>query len=348
MYCCITACGDLTIPVFSMEKLRFGIVGTGTIAHRFAEAIKNTQGAVLTSVASRTGENAEKFGDEFGIPHRFASYEAMAASDRIDAAYIAVPHSAHITCSILMMEHGKHVLCEKPMAVNAREATTMFEVAAKNNVLLTEAMWARLVPGTIKMLELVNGGVLGDILAVEGKFCYTMDEDEMDHHVFKVECGGGSLLDVGCYGLHFASCYLGKDILDISAQASYYKGTDSHMCVLLKYKNGAIADLSSATLLRKPNEGYIYGSKGCAYLKRFYAPQEIVLNLYGRGEEKIAVPYAGNGFEEQIEHFSECVRNGLTESPIVTHQNTLDVISLSDRIRKMTNVVYPQDGESVV
>lgn len=326
-----------------MEKLRFGIVGTGTIAHRFAGAICNTQGAVLTAVASRTAENAEKFGDEFDIPYRFSSYEAMAESDVIDAAYIAVPHSGHINCSILMTEHGKHVLCEKPMAVNEREAKEMFASAEKNNVLLTEAMWARLVPGTLKMLELVNDGVLGDILAVEGKFCYSMDEDEMNHHVFKVENGGGSLLDVGCYGLHFASWYLGKDIRDISAQASYYKGTDSHMCVLLKYGNGAIADISSATLLRKPNEGYIYGSKGSAYLKRFYAPQEIVLDIYGQGEKRISVPYAGNGFEEQIEHFSECVRKGLKESPIITHRNTLDIIALSDRIREMTGIKYPQD-----
>lgn len=323
--------------------LRFGIVGTGTIARRFAEAIGNTKGAVLTAVASRTEENARRFADEFGIPYRFSGYEAMAESDVIDAAYIAVPHSGHITCSVLMMEHGKHVLCEKPMAVNAREAKYMFDVAEKNNVLLTEAMWARLVPGTVKMLELVKEGVLGDILAVEGKFCYTMDEEEMNHHVFKPECGGGSLLDVGCYGLNYAFWYLGDDIEDVSAQASYYNGTDSHMCMLLKYRSGAIADISSATLLRKPNEGYIYGTKGSAYLKRFYAPEEIVLDIYGKGTETISVPYAGNGFEEQIDHFADCVRNGLKESPLVTHARTLQIIGLSDKIREITGIKYPQD-----
>ena len=85
-----------------MKKLRFGIVGTGTIAHRFANAIKNVEEAELVAVASRTKENADKFGDEFDIPVRFDSYEKMAQSDAIDAAYIAVPHSGHITCSCLM------------------------------------------------------------------------------------------------------------------------------------------------------------------------------------------------------------------------------------------------------
>ena len=132
-----------------MKKIRFGIVGTGTIAHRFAEAIKNVENAELVAVASRAKETAEKFGDEFDIPVRFDSYEKMAQSDVIDAAYIAVPHSGHIGCSCLMMNNGKHVICEKPMAVNEKEAEEMFRCAKENDVLLMEAMWARLVPGTI-------------------------------------------------------------------------------------------------------------------------------------------------------------------------------------------------------
>ena len=325
------------------QKIRFGIVGTGTIAHRFAEAIKNVDNAELVAVASRTKENAEKFGCEFDIPVRFDSYEKMALSDVIDAAYIAVPHSGHIGCSCLMMNNGKHVICEKPMAVNSKEAEEMFRCARENNVLLMEAMWARLVPGTIKMLELVENGVLGDILGVEGKFCYSMDEDEMDHHVFKRENGGGSLLDVGVYGLNFASWYLGKDVETINAQSDIYNGVDSHTCVLLKYKNGAIADISSAILLRKPNEGYVYGNKGYARLLRFYAPQEIDIYLNNGETVKIPVPYAGNGFEEQIAHFSECVSKGLKESPVVTHEQTLYITKQMDKIRKITGVEYPQD-----
>ena len=326
-----------------MKKVRFGIVGTGTIAHRFANAVKNTQGAELAAVASRTREGAEAFAKEFNIPHSFAGYEKMGQSDCIDAAYIAVPHSGHISCSMLMMNYGKHVLCEKPMAVNAREAEKMFLCAEKHVFFLMAAMCVRLVPGTLKMLEIVSEGVLGDILGAEGKFCYTMDEDEMDHHVFKPENGGGALLDVGCYGLNFASWYLGDEIEHIGAEANFYNHTDCHTCVLLKYRSGAIADLSCATLLKKPNEGYIYGTKGYARLERFYAPQEIVLNLQEEGEKRISVPYAGNGFEEQIEHFCVCVSEGLKESPLITHRHTLGIISLSDKIRELISLKYPQD-----
>ena len=326
-----------------MKKIRFGIVGTGTIAHRFAEAIKNVSNAELAAVASRTSENAEKFGDEFGIPFRFDSYEKMAQSDKIDAAYIAVPHSGHVECSCLMMNNKKHVLCEKPMAVNLKEAQQMFSCAEENNVLLMEAMWARLVPGTIKLLELVADGVLGEIRGVEGKFCYTMDEDEMGHHVFKNENGGGSLLDVGVYGLNFASWYLGKNIAEMNAFADFYNDVDSHTCALIKYKNGAIADLSSAVLLRKPNEGYVYGSKGYAHLQRFYAPQKIELYFNNGERQSISVPYKGNGFEEQITHFSECVLNGLKESPVVTREQTLYITEQMDKLRNIIGLKYPQD-----
>lgn len=325
------------------RKIRFGIVGTGVIAHRFAQAVKNVNNAELVAVASRTKENADKFADEFDIPTRFDSYEKMARSDAIDAAYIAVPHSGHIACSCLMMNNGKHVLCEKPMAINYREAEEMFLCAKENNVLLMEAMWARLVPGTLKMLELIENGILGDILGVEGKFCYTMDEDEMDHHVFKPENGGGSLLDVGVYGLNFASWYLGKDVEKISAQSGFYNGVDSHTCAILKYKNGAIAELSSAILLRKPNEGYIYGSKGYAHLRRFYAPQEIEIFLNNGKTQTVSAPYMGNGFEEQIIHFSECIIKNLNESPVVTPEQTLYITKQMDEIRKLTGIVYPQD-----
>lgn len=326
-----------------MKKLRFGIVGTGCIAHRFANAIKNVDCAELRAVASRTAEGAEKFGDEFDIPVRFSSYEAMAESDEIDFAYIAVPHSGHIGCSELMMNNGKHVICEKPMAVNYREAKEMFDCAEKNGVFLMEAMWARLVPGTIKLLELIKEGKLGEIKGVEGKFCYDMDEDEMDHHVFKPEYGGGSLLDVGVYGLNFASWYLGKDVTDIKATADLYNGVDAHTVVNMKYADGAIADVSSAILLRKPNEGCIYGTKGYVRVERFYAPQKLEFHLKDADDEVIEVPYAGNGFEEQIIHVCECVNKGLKSSPVNTPEQTLYITKQMDDIREMIGVIYPQD-----
>ncbi len=326
-----------------MKKIRFGIVGPGNIAHRFANAIKNVPFAELTAVASRSIDNANKFADEFNIPYRFEGYEKMAQSDVIDAAYIAVPHSGHAKYSIMFMNYGKHVLSEKPLAVNSAEVQKMIDCAKSNNVFLMEGMWARFVPGTIKLLEIVESGILGDIKGVEGKFCYSFDEDEMDHHALKVENGGGSLLDVGCYCLYFASWYLGNDVENICAVADKFNGVDSHLCTLIKYKNGAIADLSSAVLLRKNGGGFLYGTKGYAQLDRCYAPQSIKIKIYDGEEKELSCPYMGNGFEEQIIHMCECINNSLTESPINTFEQSLYISKQMDEIRKMTGIIYPQD-----
>ncbi len=327
-----------------MSKVKIGIVGPGNIAHRFANAIKNVHNAELVAVASRTQENADKFADEFSIPYRFSSYEAMAKSDVIDAAYIAVPHSGHKECSILMMKNKKHVICEKPLAVNRKECEEMIACAKENDVLLMEAMWASFVPGTIKMQQLVKDGVLGDIRAVEGKFCYTMDEDEMFHHVLKNENGGGSLLDVGVYCLNFAKWYLKTDIEKFSAFSDNFNGIDAHTQVIIKYKNGAIADLSSAVLLRKESGGFIYGTKGYVQLDRCYAPQKIKLNLNDGSQEEIHVPYSGNGFEEQIAHFADLVLSGKKESPVNTFEQSLFIANQMDEIRKEIGIRYPQDN----
>ncbi len=112
-----------------MKKIRFGIVGAGNIAHRFAKACQHSEKAELCAVASRTMEKANAFGDEFGIPLRFGSYEELAQSADIDVAYIAVPHALHKPCSLLMMNHKKHVLCEKPIAVNSKELEEMIACA---------------------------------------------------------------------------------------------------------------------------------------------------------------------------------------------------------------------------
>lgn len=328
-----------------MSKLRFGIVGTGNIAHRFANAIKNVDGAELVAVASRTKEKADAFADEFNIPCRYSSYEAMAQADTIDVAYIAVPHSLHKECACLMTRNGKHVICEKPIAVNTREAEEMFACAEKNGVFLMEAMWARLVPGTLRLFELIENGKLGEIKGVSADFCYSMDENEMGHHVMQNWNGGGGLLDVGVYCLNVAKWYLGDDVVSISAFSENGDGIDNHTCVMLKYKNGGIAQLSSAVMLRKPNSGFIYGTKGYVRVEPSYAPHKLEISYNDGTEEIIDTPWGGNGFEPQIRHVVECVNAGLNESPIITKEHTLFIMRQMDEIRRQTGVIYPQDGE---
>ena len=325
-----------------MQKIRFGIVGSGNIAHRFATACKNSEKTELCAVASRSMEKANAFGDEFGIPLRFDSYEAMAQSNDIDVAYIAVPHALHKSCSMLMMSHKKHVLCEKPIAVNSKELEEMIACARENGVFLMEAMWARFVDGTKTLRSLLDNGEIGDVLGLRCQFAYRMGESRRDHHVLKNENGGGALLDVGIYGLTFARLVLGTQVEQIAALCTPYKGTDSNTAIAMRYQNGAIAEISCATLVEKPVEGMIYGTRGMIRLKEFYAPQTIeVVTEAGTTVHK--TPRRGNGFEEQIDHVCDCVAQGLLESPVHTFDETRLIMNQMDTIRKQIGIVYPQD-----
>ncbi|HOL79138.1 MAG TPA: Gfo/Idh/MocA family oxidoreductase [Clostridiales bacterium] len=326
-----------------MKTIRWGIVGAGNIANRFAEACNNTPGAELCAVASRDIAKAEQFAKKYNIPHAFGSYEEMAAFDGIDIAYIATPHGLHADNSILFMNHKKAVLSEKPITLNMSELERMIASAKENDVFLMEAMWARFVPGTKKLLEIVESGSLGKIRGIQSTFSYDMS-DEPDHHAFDPKYGGGSILDVGCYCLSFASWYANSEPEQITAVAELSdKGVDLHCCYLIKYKNGAIASLSSGMTLRKPNEGYLFGEKGYAYVERSYAPQKIELHIEGKDVEVIDCPYYGNGFEEQIMEASECLRQGKKESDIMTHDQSRLIMRLMDEIRRQVGVKYPVD-----
>ena len=326
-----------------MEKIiKWGIVGAGNIANKFAKAVKNVEGAELTAVASQSEGKGKAFADKYDIKNVFTSYEEMAKSEFVNAVYIATPHPFHKPCAEIFLNAKKHVLCEKPVCVNAKQAVKLENCAKENGVFLMEAMWTRFLPAIKEAVEIANSGEIGKIRGVKADFCYFSTPYE-ESKIFRNDMAGGSLLDVGVYGLNFASWYLGKEVESIDAKADIWNGIDTHTCALLKYKNGGIADISSAVLLRKPNEGYIYGTKGYVHINRFYAPQEIEIHLLDGTNKTIEAKYLGNGFEEQIIHVCECVEKGLKESPINTFEQTLFITKQMDEIREKIGVKYPQD-----
>ena len=321
-----------------MDKIRWGIVATGDIAHRFAQAVKRVEDAALVAVASRKRETADQFADEFDIPRCFASYEDLADFDGVDAVYIATPHSLHTPGAILMLDQGKAVLSEKPMAVNLRELDKMIAAARANKRLLVEGMWGRWVPGTLKLMELTGQGIIGPVRGMQAVFSYDM-RDEPGHHAFDPAYGGGSLLDVGCYCLHFASWYAGAPLAEIKAVADVGSATgnpvDEQCAWLLRFENNVIAQLSSGMTLRRDDGNYIFGDLGYIHMaSRFYAPERFTVHIYDGETTEYETPYAGNGFEEQIIDFHRCLREGRPESDLMPFAQSREIARQMDEIRR--------------
>src|SRR6187200_2813760 len=124
------------------DRIRWGIAATGGIARGFAQGLAETDDAQTIAVASRSAERADAFGAEFDIPHRYGSYEDLAADADVDVVYVATPHARHEADTQLFLEAGKHVLCEKPFALNQRQAQRMIDTARARGLFVMEAIWS--------------------------------------------------------------------------------------------------------------------------------------------------------------------------------------------------------------
>ena len=326
-----------------MKKIRWGIAAPGAIANKFAKAVKNVENAELVAVAARSEEKAKAFAEKYDIPNAFCGYEKMAEWDGVDAVYVATPHPFHKPVAEIYLNAKKHVLCEKPVCINAAQAKALKECAAKNGVFLMEAMWTRFLPAIKEAQEVVKSGEIGEVLGIEADFCYRIEPEE-DAKVFDNAIAGGSLLDVGVYGLHFAAIFLGSSPQSVSATANVENGVDMHTAVTLKYSGGAMASITSAINLQKPETAYIYGTKGHIYLPNFYGANELFVAVGGdaRYIEKSAI---GDGFEEEIIEVCDCIRAGKSESGILPLDESIAILGQMDEIRKQIGVKYPFEGE---
>ncbi len=326
-----------------MKKIRWAIAGPGCIAHKFAEAIKNVECAELIGVASRTGNNTEEFARLYEIDRVFPSYEEMAECKDIDAIYVSTAHPFHKSCSEIFLNCGKHVLCEKPLCVNASQAQSLKQCATKNNVFLMEAMWTRFIPATLEVLNLVHSGIIGEVLEIKADFCYRSSPEE-EAKLFLNELAGGALLDVGVYGLHYASLFFGNNPKEISAVSVTRENVDTRTNVILKYDGDKVASVSSAIELYKPESAYVYGEKGYIHIPEFYGAKEFYVQTEGKTEH-FSRPYKGNGFEEEIYEACQCIMSGKTQSDILPLSESIAILKQMDKIRKQIGIKYPLEGE---
>lgn len=325
-----------------MEKIiKWGIVGAGNIANKFAGAIKNVKEAELTAVASQSEGKGRMFADRHDIKNVFTAYEEMAKSDIVDAVYIATPHPFHKPCAEIFLNAKKHVLCEKPVCVNTGQAVKLAECAKENGVFLMEAMWTRFLPAVKEALKIANSGEIGKIRGVKADFCYSMTPDE-EAKIFRNDMAGGSLLDVGIYGLNFAAIFLGDNPESIISLSDVCNGVDCQTNVLIKYPNGTIASVSSAIDVKKPETGYIYGTKGYIALPQFYGAQELIVNSANE-ERHISKPSIGDGFEEEIIEACNCINSGKMQSDIMPMSESIRILEQMDKIREQINLRYPFD-----
>jgi len=329
------------------EKIRWGIVSTGGMAHKFAEGLSILADAKITAVASRTRESAEKFGTEFNVPHRYVGIEAIASDEDVDIIYIATPHPMHKNETISSLEGGKAVLCEKPFAMNSSEVGQMVECARKNKLFLMEAMWMYFFPAMSKVRELAAGGAIGEVRLVQVNFC-TRREWEPESRFLNPQLGGGALLDVGVYNIALTQMIYGREPKRISSLAHIgQSGVDEQSSTIFGYDGGAMAVLMCAVRTETLYEAAIYGTGG--YIKiphMFFQPDRIIVKA-GKDEEKeIKFSRLGNGYSYEAAEVMQCLRDGKVECPTMPLNTSITIMKTMDKIRQQWKLVYPMEKKA--
>ena len=336
------------------KKVRFGVVGTNTISDWFIAGARQDSRFELTAVCSRSQERAEAFAAKHHIPCTFSSLENMAKSSKIDAVYIATPNYVHASQSILCMSYGKHVLCEKPFASNALEVQEMIKASHKYHVTLMEAMISTLNPNFLIVRDYMKK--LGTIRRYFASYCqYSSRYDKFKEGVvmnaFNPALSNGAIMDIGIYTIYPMVVLWGKPSKIDATGILLSSGTDGQGAVNFQYEG-----LNATVLYSKIANSYlpseIEGEEGNLLMDGIHIIRDVTylprpLAMSGRGpqarRESIGVELNKNEYYYEVAEFINLIEQGLLESKINSHQNSLVTLEIIDEIRKQIGVVYPAD-----
>jgi predicted dehydrogenase len=322
-----------------MKKIKWGILGLGKIAGKFAAGLKDVEGAELYAVASRSKTKAETFAKEHTSTKLFSSYEAMLEDEELDVVYIATPHAFHNQQTLLCLDHKKAVLCEKPFAINKKQVEEMIAKAKKENIFLMEAMWTQFLPHFKFVIEQIKSKKYGKIKNLKADFGFPAPID-LDKRLYNKSLGGGSLLDIGIYPIFMAMSALGTPE-KIKAKASFHvTGIDEECDMIFEYENGVEAELRSSIIKKTPTTAVIEFEKATITLNtRFHEPSSVTIQT-PEGEATKEFEVNSNGYNFEAEHVQKMLLEGKTESTEMSFEKSLQLIDLLDKVRNEIGLEY--------
>jgi predicted dehydrogenase len=323
--------------------IRWGILGPGSIARKFATGLAALPDAKLVAVGSRSQTSADTFADQFGAERRYASYDALVSDADVDAIYVATPHSFHREHTELCLRAGKPVLCEKPFAINAAEAAAMVATARETGVFLMEAMWTRFLPLIVRMRELVDSGAIGELRMLWSDFGFRTGVNPKSR-LFDPALGGGGLLDVGIYPVSMAAWLLGQPDRIASLADLGETGVDEQAGIVLGFPGARMALLATAVRTTTPMETTIMGTAGTIRIHSpSWAATKLTLTTSDGKSELVEVPFEGNGYNYEAAEVGRCLRAGLKESPTMPLDESVAIMRTLDAIRAQWGLKYPME-----
>ncbi|HUV04171.1 MAG TPA: aldo/keto reductase [Armatimonadota bacterium] len=341
------------------DRLAWGIISTGAISKTFARALAGSRTGALIAVASRMQGKADAFGEEFNVPRRYGSYEALLADPDVQAVYISTPHPMHAEWAIKAADAGKHILCEKPLTLNYPEAMAVIEAARRNDVFLMEAFMYRCHPQTPRLVELIRDRAIGDVRVIQATFSF--------HTAFNPEgrllnnaLGGGGILDVGCYCTSMARLIAGAALgvpfaepieVKASGRIGDVSRVDEYAVGILRFPGDIMAQIAAGVQLNQENVVRIFGSEGNILAPSPWMPGEsakIIVHRYGEPQPReILIGAGANVYAMEADTVAANIERSQAPSPAMTWDDTLGNMRTLDRWRLAIGMTYDAEKPDV-
>ena len=329
-----------------MKHLRWGLIGAGNIAVKFARGLSSTEEATALAIGSRSLDKARKFADAHKVERAYGSYDEVLADSEVDAVYLALPNHLHAEWSMKSARAGKHVLCEKPVTMNAAELEQVLEVVRKQDVFFMEAFMYRCHPQWQKVREIIAAGSIGEVRVLHSAFAFAMGANFESTRLGSNPMGGGGLLDVGCYCVSFARMIAGEEPEEVRAVAHIGERSrvDEWMTGLLKFPSGLTAYFTSGIRCEVPPAADIYGSEGSLRITAPWQPTDenafVILNAGGKTEE-FQIKSGRDLYANEALHVAEHLDD--RQAPAMSWEDSLGQVRAIDALRADMGLVWDQE-----
>lgn len=297
--------------------IRFGVIGAGWIAQEaFLPAVRQTGNAEVTAIVSGNAEKARRLAEFHGIAdvYEYAEFDAMAASGKVDAVYVATPNSSHREYAVRAARHGLHALVEKPLATSMADAQSMIAAAKAAGVLLMTAYRLHNDPATFRVAEMISQGIIGDPRFFSSAFAF---QSAPDNHRLKASHWGGPLQDLGVYCLNAARHVFRENPLRAFSSSSFgrndprFREVEEGVAVTLEFSHGRMAQFYAGFGADAVDWFQVAGTKGSISLHNAYRFDVARRLTLMRNDEAEVTDFAKtDNFSGMIAYFADCIRRG--------------------------------------
>ena len=323
-----------------LQIIRWGIVGPGRAAARFAEGLDAVVGAWLAAVWGRNPERTQAYAKRFRVDTICDTFDQLFETD-VDAVYVATHPDTHAELCLRALASGKHVMCEKPAALNERQLKKVLKVAARNDRLFMEAMKPPFFPLYLRLREHLRVDPVGNIGFVRaGHADSTLAPDYPLH--FR-ELGGGGIMGIGPYEAFLALDWLGP-LKRVQTMGRLSAGGVDNFAIFQTEHERGMAQLHTGLDLLSRGDALLCGERGYITIhENWWNPVRATIRYIDGRIVELDAPFQSTGFNYETDHFCELVRGQRRESPVIPHALSLGMARLLETARKSIGVRFPNE-----